>query len=142
MHAQDIPELPSSESVRIYLDELRPELAFKTMFVTPVTTCEEVVSQILRKYNFGGDSSHYVLGVEQENGRTEAVTLGRGFLQNTLNFIDIAPWTRCIQRHRGGGAAADGPAAEGARNVAAEAAIRQARCAATHRRPRWHGTAR
>ena len=83
LHAQDIPELPSSESVRIYLDELRPELAFKTMFVTPVTTCEEVVSQILRKYNFGGDSSHYVLGVEQENGRTqaEAAPLGLGALR-------------------------------------------------------------
>ena len=70
--AQDTPAVPKSESIRIYAESLRPDMPYKTVFVTSVTTCEEVVALVLRKYQFTGDPSPYGLYRVRDHAGTRA----------------------------------------------------------------------
>ena len=48
-------------------------MPFKSIFVTPITTCEEVISLVLRKYQYTSDPAPWgIYRVRENQGRVQA----------------------------------------------------------------------
>ena len=63
---QDTPAVPKLDAIRVYGEALRPDMPYTSVFVAPVTTCEEVVALVMHKYQYPGEPTPWALFRERD----------------------------------------------------------------------------